>query len=125
LKSAMSNMQDPNGLARFIDLVENPVDVFALSEEAAADFPLCFLRFAGKRATIRKLLQGVERIDELLEPFWSPDWRSLDHPIIDPVCVGLRRVSENDVVGHAFLGTPIQIASVASRDRLQRLRVRA
>jgi hypothetical protein len=46
-------MQDPNGLARFIDLVENPVDVFALSEEEAADFPLCFLRFAGQRATIR------------------------------------------------------------------------
>ena len=68
---------------------------------------------------------GSTKIDELREPLRPSDWRALKYPIIDLIRLGLRRISEDDLVGHVSRGTLFQTASGASRDQLLRLQGRA
>ncbi|SRR5258708_24615302 len=121
----MPNMQDANNLLCLVHFVENPIDVLAFSEDKTSDFPACFLCFTSNGTTVRKFLQGVQTIDELREPLRPSDWRALKYPIIDLVRLGLRRISEDDLVGHVSRGTLFQTASGASRDQLLRLQGRA
>jgi hypothetical protein len=50
---------------------------------------------------------------------------ALNHPIVDLIRVSLGRLSENDLVSHAFFGTHVQTALMALPGRLRRLRVHA
>ena len=87
--------------------------MFPLAEEKASDVAPRFLRFTSEGTPIRKLLERIQAINEFLEPLRPSDRGSLDYPIIDLVCVGLGRLSENDLVGHVFPETLFQTASAA------------
>ena len=99
--------------------------MFSISKQKTSDLAPRFSRFTSEGAPIGKLFKRIQAVNEFLEPLRPSDRGPLNDPIIDLVCVGLGRLSENDLVGHVFLGTLFQTASVALRDRLRRQPVRA
>ena len=121
----MPDVQDPDCLADFIHFVEDAMSVFTIAKEKASDLPPRFSHFTSQGAPIGKLFQRIQTVKEFLEPRGPSDRGSLYNPIIDLVCIVLRRFSEKDLVSHAFLETLFQIVSVALHVRLRRLRVRA
>ena len=112
-KCSVPDVQDPYSLAGFIHFVENAIGVFPIAKEEASDLPLRFSRFTSQGAPIGKLLKRIQAVNQFLEPLRPSDRGSLNDPIVDPVCVGLGRLTENDLVSHVFFGTLFQTASVA------------
>lgn len=87
--------------------------MFPFAEEKASNFALRFSRFTSKGTSMRKPFERIQAVNEFLEPLRPSDRGPLGHPIVDLVCVGLGRLSENDLVSHVFFGTLFQTASVA------------
>src|SRR5579864_7986117 len=124
-KRSVPDMQDPNCLAGLVYFVEDAIYVFPIAKVKASDRPLRFSRLASEWTPVRKLFKSIKAFNEFLEPFRPPDRGSPDNPIVDLVCVGSGRLSENGFVSHPFSGTLFQTASMASHGRLRRLRAPA
>jgi hypothetical protein len=124
-KRSVPNVQNPDCLANIIHFVEDAPSVFPIAEKKTSDRSPRFRRFTSQGTPVGKLFKRIKAINEFLEPLGPPDRGSLDNPIVDLVCIGPGRLSENDFVSHVFPGTLFQTASMPSHDRLRRRRVRA
>ena len=56
---AVPDVEHPDHLASFFNLVKNAVDISPLPEEQAADLALCDLCFASKRAAVGQVFEGI------------------------------------------------------------------
>ncbi len=115
----MADVENPNGLVLLVDLVKNPINPAALTEKTA-NISMGLLGFSGDGATIWKPFERIQRVDEFFEPLGPTNGSPFHHPVIDAVGIGFRRVSEDDLVGHASSGTLVQILSGASLGLLPR-----
>ena len=70
--------------------VHNPINVPALAEMQAANFPCGSFGFSRERTAVRKLFERIQAIDEFLEPLGAPERRPFNGPVVNLIGVVLR-----------------------------------
>jgi hypothetical protein len=60
-------------LPGFFNFVEDAIDILPTAEEKARDRAPRFSGFTRQRATVWKLFQGIQAVNEFLEPLWPSD----------------------------------------------------